>query len=104
MDKKSLDILVKTYTVYVPRLYQTYMVNVYSCTWAASTCALKQPTLLFTSASSPIIDPSLINYNAICKQVSVPVSRARNLRSFYLMSASNRFQVNCITMQLSKSD
>lgn len=102
MDKKSLDILVKTYTVYVPRLYQTYMVNVYSCTWAA----LKQPTLLFTSASSPIIDPSLINYNAICKQVSVsvPVSRARNLRSFYVMSASNRFQVNCITMQLSKSD
>lgn len=83
------------------------MMNVYSCTWAASTSALKHATLLFTSsASSPIIDPSSVNYNAICKQVyvSVLVSRARNVRSFYLMSASERFQVNCITMQLSNSD
>lgn len=79
------------------------MMNVYSCTWAASTSALKHATLLFTSsASSLIIDPSSVNYAVICKQVSV--SCACNVLSFYLMSESNQFQVNCITMQLSKSD
>lgn len=56
-------------------------------------CALKRATLFFpSSASFPIINPSSLDYHAIWKT-----------RICYLMSASNRFQVNCITTQLFKS-
>lgn len=70
-------------------------------------CDLEHTMYLFhSSASSPIISPSSVNYTPICKQVFLPlcVSHAHNLHFFYLMSMSSRFHVNCITTQLSKSD
>lgn len=62
--------------------------------------------LFQSSASSPIISPSSVNYTPICKQVLLPlcVSHAHNLHFFNLMPVSSRFHVNCITTQLSKSD
>lgn len=70
------------------------------CTWTSSTSDLEQ-----SSASSPIISPSSVNYTTICKQVLLPlcVSHVHNLHFFYFMSVSSQFHVNCITMQLSKS-
>lgn len=77
------------------------------CMWTSCTSDLEHTMYLFqSSALSPIISPSSVNYTPICKQVLLPlcVSHAHNLHFFYLMSVSSQFHVNCITMQLSKSD